>query len=69
MAKINWIRPTGTKITTNDLDAQITYCESLGWKREEAAAPLKRKRRTKEEMANGSESGSSNKGDTPGDTG
>lgn len=28
----HWIRPTGTKITTNDEDVTVKQCESLGWK-------------------------------------
>ncbi len=28
---MRWIKPSGLKITTNDMDKTIEYCESLGW--------------------------------------
>ena len=32
MATIEWEKPSGLKIKTNDLKETIAYCESLGWK-------------------------------------
>jgi hypothetical protein len=29
---MKWIKPSGLKITTNDLEETIEYCKSLGWK-------------------------------------
>lgn len=29
---INWIKPNGNEITTNDEKATVEYCKSLGWK-------------------------------------
>ena len=52
---IDWIRPSGTNITTNDSIETVKYCESLGWE----IVKAKRKRRTKEEMANDNSSSSS----------
>lgn len=52
---INWIKPNGNKITTNDMAATVAYCESLNWKRE-----VKRKRKVKTD----GDSSTSNKGDT-----
>lgn len=49
-----WIKPSGLEIETNDLKATVKYCKSLGWKIKggtEEKEPVKRKRRTKEEMA------------------
>ena len=31
--EIVWERPSGTTITTNNSEATVDYCESLGWKR------------------------------------
>jgi hypothetical protein len=48
---INWMRPSGTPISTNEMEVTIAYAEKLGWKRiEDKEAPPKRKRRTKAEM-------------------
>ena len=44
---IEWMKPNGTTITTNSEKATVEYAESLGWKR----VVVKRKRRTKEQMA------------------
>lgn len=45
---IKWIKPNGNEITTNDLEATIEYCESLGFKREgekkKAGRPPKEKK-------------------------
>ena len=30
---IDWIKPSGAPITTNDQKETVAYCESLGWKR------------------------------------
>ena len=30
---IEWIKPNGNKITTNEEKATVEYCESLGWER------------------------------------
>ena len=65
MAK--WSRPSGTEIETNDSIETVKYCESLGWVL--AGSPkVKRKRRTKEEMANDN-SGAGTEGDTTGHSG
>jgi len=51
---IDWIRPSGTKISTHDTPDTIKYCESLGWKREQEVVTetkVKRKRRTPAQMA------------------
>lgn len=32
---IDWLKPNGSKITTNALDETVEYAESLGWKRTE----------------------------------
>lgn len=34
----HWVKPSGVKIETNDMDVTIEYCESLGWKRNEEVA-------------------------------
>lgn len=34
-----WIKPSGLEFKTNDLEATIKYCESLGYKRK---APAKK---------------------------
>jgi len=31
--KIKWMRPSGREIETNDEEATIEYCESMGWER------------------------------------
>ena len=31
MSKCTWNRPSGTQITTNDEQATIDHCVSLGW--------------------------------------
>ena len=33
MGSIEWVKPNGTEITTNDREVTIIYVESLGWKR------------------------------------
>ena len=38
---IEWIRPSGTNITTNDEKATILHAESLGWSRANQAAEQK----------------------------
>ena len=30
---MDWIKPSGLEITTNDSAATVTHCESLGWKK------------------------------------
>ena len=52
---INWMRPSGTPISTNEMEVTIAYAEKLGWKRIAKQAVVtetatKRKRRTKAEM-------------------
>lgn len=51
---IDWIKPSGLEIQTNDRPETIAYCESLGWKQKgveiKTDLPQKRKRRTKAEM-------------------
>jgi len=32
MRKIKWIRPSGSEIETNDLEATVDHCVRLGWK-------------------------------------
>lgn len=44
--KITWTKPSGLKITTNDKKETIEYCESLGWKRDDAVKE-KKPRKTK----------------------
>lgn len=39
---IIWIKPSGLEFKTNDLDATIAYCESLGYKRKDAKKPAKK---------------------------
>lgn len=34
---IEWIKPSGLKITTNAAEATIAYCESLKWERQDDA--------------------------------
>ena len=33
---ITWTRPSGAEIETNDLEATVLYCESLGWEEKKA---------------------------------
>ncbi len=33
---IKWKKPSGLEIETNDMEATVVYCESLGWKRVKA---------------------------------
>ena len=61
-----WNRPGGSPIDLQDTENLNAFAIAQGWT---AEVKVKRKRRTKEEMANGSDSGTSNEGDTPGDTG
>ncbi len=30
---MDWIKPSGLPITTNDAEETVAYCEGLGWKR------------------------------------
>lgn len=39
---IKWIKPSGVEIETNDLEATVAYCESLGWKRAKRVRRLKK---------------------------
>jgi len=39
MVDIEWTRPGGRKIKTNDRKETIAYCESLGWKRKAKPGP------------------------------
>ena len=56
---INWMRPSGNPITTNEMEQTIAYAEKLGWVRvedkqaaaTETATKVKRKRRTPAQMA------------------
>ena len=41
MGKIKWTKVNGMKIETNDKDATVEYCESLGWKKENGKKPRK----------------------------
>lgn len=59
---IKWIKPNGSEITTNELEANVEMAESLGWLRasksfgelkdesEELEVKIKRTRRTKAQM-------------------
>lgn len=40
MTDINWTKPSGLEVTTNDEKATIEYCESLGWERGAAGDEL-----------------------------
>ena len=31
---VNWTKPSGMEITTNDFKATVEHCERLGWQRE-----------------------------------
>lgn len=45
MGMITWTKPNGNKITTNDEEANVEYCEALGFKRvaeEVEKAPAKK---------------------------
>ena len=44
--RMKWTKPSGLEIETNDMEATIEYCKSLGWVPENG----KRMRRTKIEM-------------------
>lgn len=33
---MDWTKPNGSEITTNDLPATVEYCLSLGWERKDA---------------------------------
>lgn len=35
MGTINWVKPNGNTLETNDRQVTIDYLESLGWKREQ----------------------------------
>lgn len=41
MGMIKWVKPSGLKIETNDKDATVEYCESLGWKQSNGKKPRK----------------------------
>ena len=52
---INWMRPSGSPITTNEMDETIAYANKLGWvriedKKEVTETKVKRTRRTKAQM-------------------
>ena len=51
---INWTKPNGMAITTNEMDVTIAYAEKLGWKR------VKQTRKSKGNEDG--DSGTSNKG-------
>ena len=53
---IEWTRPSGSKITTNDRKETISSCESMGWNRADKEEP-KQKRKVK--RGNSSESNQS----------
>lgn len=36
---IDWTKPNGTTITTNDREATVAYCHQLGWQRVGAETP------------------------------
>ena len=46
MGMIKWVKPSGLKIETNDLDVTVEYCESMGWKQENGKQPRKKKKVT-----------------------
>ena len=39
---IEWIKPSGTEVTTNDRKDTIEYCKSLGWKEKSAKIEVKK---------------------------
>ena len=48
MSDIQWEKPSGLKIETNDMDETVDYCKSLGWKqisgkKPKDEAPVKKK--------------------------
>ena len=52
---INWMRPSGNPITTNEMDETIAYANKLGWvrvedKKEVTETKVNRTRRTKAQM-------------------
>ena len=47
---IKWVKPSGAKVETNELEANVKAAESLGWKRADEA-PKKRGRPAKSEKA------------------
>ncbi len=36
---MKWKKPSGLEIETNELDATVKYCESLGWERMNGQVP------------------------------
>jgi len=44
---IDWIKPNGTTITTNELTATIAKAESMGWKRKNAVKKTRAKAKAK----------------------
>lgn len=48
MNTIKWIRPSGEEIETNDSNATVDYCVSLGWR------PAERKQAKKKVSKRGS---------------
>lgn len=42
MSKIKWVKPSDIEVETNDNEATVKYCESLGWKRKKGR-PVKDK--------------------------
>lgn len=47
-AMIKWVKPSGLKIETNDMDETVEYCKSLGWKKANGRKPKEDK--TPEEL-------------------
>ena len=47
---MKWIKDNGQEIETNDLEATIEHCESIGWKQADKA-PKKKAGRPKKEKA------------------
>lgn len=41
---MKWIKPSGIKIETNDKEATIEYCKSLGWKEDKPEIKKKAKK-------------------------
>ena len=37
MTQIEWTKPNGTTVSTNDHDDPISYCEAQGWTRDKPA--------------------------------
>lgn len=44
---IDWTKPNGASITTNELTATIAKAEAMGWKRKEAVKKTRAKTRAK----------------------